>query len=151
MISILISAILAIMVRNTVQAVLFLILVFFNASCWLFYNNIDYLALVLIIVYVGAIAVLFLGVVMMLNLKETGSSSIIYTISVGLVVLFTNPFFMHTPMVASQVTWQIDWISNIQMIGQVVFGEYHFPFILLSFLLTIGLVGVLHLLHRDIV
>lgn len=63
------TAILAIFSKNTIYSILYLILVFCNASGLLFLLNVDYLAFVFLIVYVGAIAVLFLFVVMMLNVK----------------------------------------------------------------------------------
>ena len=63
------SAIFAIFSKNTIHSILYLILVFCNASGLLFLLNVDYLAFVFLIVYVGAIAVLFLFVVMMLNVK----------------------------------------------------------------------------------
>ena len=56
-------------VNNAVYAVLFLILAFFSTMCILFLLNIDYLALLFILIYVGAITILFLFVVMMLKIK----------------------------------------------------------------------------------
>lgn len=55
--------------RNTIHSILFLILLFCNVVGLLFLLNVEYLAMVFIIVYIGAIAVLFLFVVMMLNLR----------------------------------------------------------------------------------
>lgn len=61
--------------ENPVHSVLFLILTFFNSSAILLLLNADFLALIFVIVYVGAIAVLFLFVVMMLNIKSPTSNS----------------------------------------------------------------------------
>ena len=65
----LISSIMVISARNPVHSVLFLILAFFNAAGLLILMEMEFLSLIFIVVYVGAIAVLFLFVVMMLNVK----------------------------------------------------------------------------------
>ena len=69
----LISGLMVIQARNPIHSVLFLILVFFNAAGLLLLLGLDFFALILLIVYVGAIAVLFLFVVMMLNIKMCDS------------------------------------------------------------------------------
>ena len=63
------SAMMVVTVRNTVYAVLFLILAFFNAAGLFILVHAEFLALMLVVVYVGAVAVLFLFVVMMLNVE----------------------------------------------------------------------------------
>ena len=63
------SGIMVIQSRNPVHSVLFLILVFFNGAGLLILLGLDFFAMVFLVVYVGAIAVLFLFVVMMLNIK----------------------------------------------------------------------------------
>ena len=65
----LISGTMVISSRNPIYSVLFLILTFFNLSCLLFILNIEFLPILFLIVYVGAIAVLFLFVLIMLNIK----------------------------------------------------------------------------------
>jgi len=72
------SALMVISARNPVHSVLFLILTFFNSSGILLLLNAEFLALIFIIVYVGAIAVLFLFVVMMLNIKVASTSNSAY-------------------------------------------------------------------------
>ena len=64
-----ISGVMVIQARNPVHSVLFLILVFFNAAGLLVLLGLDFFAMIFLVVYVGAIAVLFLFVVMMLNIK----------------------------------------------------------------------------------
>jgi NADH:ubiquinone oxidoreductase subunit 6 (subunit J) len=77
---ILISALCVILSKNIVQSVLYLILVFFLCSLFLIYLGADFIGLILLIVYIGAIAVLFLFVVMMLNIRilEIASTFSIY-------------------------------------------------------------------------
>ena len=71
----LLSATLVILLNNAVQSVLFLVLTFFNVACLLLLLGSEFFAFLLIIVYVGAIAVLFLFVIMMLNLKLNPQSN----------------------------------------------------------------------------
>jgi NADH-quinone oxidoreductase subunit J len=77
---ILVSALCVILSRNIVQSVLYLILVFFLCSLLFIYLGADFIGLIILIVYIGAIAVLFLFVVMMLNVRilEISSTFSIY-------------------------------------------------------------------------
>src|SRR5690349_15340368 len=63
--------------KKTIHAIIFLIITFFFAACLLFYFSLEFLGLVMIIIYLGAIAILFLFVVMMLNEKVNESSLLI--------------------------------------------------------------------------
>ena len=83
--------------RNTIHSILFLILLFCNVVGLLFLLNVEYLAMVFIIVYIGAIAVLFLFVVMMLNLRlidqsDTAWQQIILGVMVSGIFLFEMIF-----------------------------------------------------------
>ena len=72
----LISSIFVIFAENPVHSVLFLILSFFNVSCILLLFQVEFLSLLFLIIYVGAIAVLFLFVIMMLNVKVQSSNDL---------------------------------------------------------------------------
>jgi NADH-quinone oxidoreductase subunit J len=89
---ILVSAFCVIISRNIVQSVLYLILVFFLCSLLLIYLGADFIGLILLIVYIGAVAVLFLFVVMMLNIRilEVASTFSIYL----LLALFLSLIFL---------------------------------------------------------
>ena len=78
--------------NNPVHSILFLILTFFNSAVLLFLLNAEFLGLIFIIVYVGAIAVLFLFVVMMLNVKVIPADNTMYLplIFIGSIFLFTQ-------------------------------------------------------------
>lgn len=85
----LVSGIMVIQARNPVHSVLFLILVFFNSAALLLLLGLDFFALIFLVVYVGAIAVLFLFVIMMLNIKlaEINEKRLRY-LPIGGVLLF---------------------------------------------------------------
>ena len=109
----LISSIMVISARNPVHSVLFLILAFFNAAGLLILMEMEFLSLIFIVVYVGAIAVLFLFVVMMLNVKisEVEDEVLQYLPvggTIGLIFLFLI-FFI------------IEGISFLSMVKQIVF------------------------------
>jgi NADH:ubiquinone oxidoreductase subunit 6 (subunit J) len=86
---ILISALCVIISKNIVQSVLYLILVFFLCSLLLIYLGADFIGLILLIVYIGAIAVLFLFVIMMLNIRILEITS---TFSIYLLLAFFLSF-----------------------------------------------------------
>jgi NADH-quinone oxidoreductase subunit J len=80
-----ITALLVITDKNTIHSVFYLVLTFVNASIMLIIKGVDYLGLLLIIVYVGAIAILFLFVVMMINIKFEDINRTKY-VPIGLIV-----------------------------------------------------------------
>ena len=144
------SSLAVVTTRNTIYSVLFLILVFFNVSGLFILLNAEFLAMLLIIVYVGAIAVLFLFVVMMLNLgqrsrdqeKEWLPALTWFVPSVLALLLLIQ-------LVASIPTASL----NIEEIGaravsELLFGPYVLAVELASFLLLAGLVSAYHIAKR---
>lgn len=137
--------------NNPVDSVLFLVLVFLNGAAYLILQGADFLGLIFIIIYVGAIAVLFLFIVMMLDIKISGSQFNFsrYRPFFGLyVTLFLLETYVPLSSVFSQgyVTqhkWllSIDGLSNIEIIGQVLFSEYYFCVLLCGILLLIAMIG----------
>jgi NADH-quinone oxidoreductase subunit J len=153
------SAIMVISARNPVHSVLFLILVFCNSAGLLILLEAEFLALIFIVVYVGAIAVLFLFVVMMLNVKITeiqdevlqylpigGLIGIVFLLEIFLIiegdfVSLINPNQDNTVY----IDWfaQIDSISNIQTLGNVLYTDYVLFFLLAGVILLIAMVGAI--------
>jgi NADH-quinone oxidoreductase subunit J len=153
------SAIMVISARNPVHSVLFLILVFCNSAGLLILLEAEFLALIFIVVYVGAIAVLFLFVVMMLNVKITeiqdevlqylpigGLIGIVFLLEIFLIiegdfVSLINPNQDN----AVYIDWfaQIDSISNIQTLGNVLYTDYVLFFLLAGVILLIAMVGAI--------
>lgn len=167
----LISGILVIQSRNPVHSVLFLILVFFNAAGLLILLGLDFFAMIFIVVYVGAIAVLFLFVVMMLNIKlaEINEKKLRYFPIGGLIgILFLFEIFLIIdndliPLLPSYnisnflVIDFIEWsnflnsVTNIEAIGQIVYTYYFYFFILASLILLVAMIGAIVLtMHKGI-
>lgn len=151
---IIISVFMTISVNNAIYAVLFLILAFFSSMCILFLLNVDYLALMFILIYVGAITILFLFVVMMLKIKinEKNTTKFISFINIIIccliiynILLNTDIFnvFLNTDLTYTNWFSNLYYIDNIKMLGQVIFNNYYFYFILSGFVLLIGMISAI--------
>ena len=158
-----ISAIMVTVSKNTVHSVFFLILDFISISCLFIMIGAEFLGMIMLIVYVGAVAVLFLFVVMMLNVaqqknqwfnSEASSSS---HIPVGLIIS-TIIFFeliivvggwKYKPELSDQNTSQIsNEISNTHSLGQVLYTDYIHIFQISGMILLIAMIGAIVLTFR---
>lgn len=154
------SAFMVIASRNPVHSVLFLILVFINAAGLFMLAGAEFLALILIVVYVGAVAVLFLFVVMMLDVDFAGMrQGMLQYAPVGLVVgvilllelILVAGSFVVAPEIASTSVVPIDQtIGNTRALGQVLYTRYIFLFQLAGGVLLVAMIGaiVLTLRHK---
>lgn len=154
----LVSALAVVTTRNTVYAVMFLILAFVNAACLFILAGSEYLAMLLIVVYVGAIAVLFLFVVMMLNVdfsqvKDEVQRKRPLLIMVA-VVLFSEIFiitkFSEVKFYETKNLYPINEnISNVSAIGNVLYTDFILPFQLAGGVLFVAMVGAIVLTLKD--
>ena len=160
----LVSVCMTLCVNNAIYAVLFLVLSFFSAMCLLFIIQIDYLSILFILIYVGAIVILFLFVIMMLKITEINDSkkhsyfSLFINIIICCIILynfiFSNTNFVTVNLTTSTTLVYTNWFSklynidNIKMLGQVLFNNFYFYFILVCFILLIGILGSV-LLSKD--
>jgi len=153
------SAFMVISAKNPVHAVLFLILTFFNASGLFMLAGAEFLALILIVVYVGAVAVLFLFVVMMLDVDFASlRQGFLQYAPVGVVVgvvlllelLLVAGSFVVSPEVTSAAVLPINGGDNIRLIGQVLYTRYVFLFQGAAAVLLVAMIGaiVLTLRHK---
>jgi NADH-quinone oxidoreductase subunit J len=149
--------------RNPVHAVLFLILAFINAAGLFILLGAEFLALILVVVYVGAVAVLFLFVVMMLDVdfSEMRAGFLSYLpigaligiiLLVELILVFGS--WVITPEIAAHITTPIppmNEVSNIEAIGQVMYTKYIYFFEAAGVILLIAMIGaiVLTLHHKE--
>ena len=153
------SAAMVVSSRNPVHSVLFLILAFFNAAALFLIAGAEFLAMILVIVYVGAVAVLFLFVVMMLDvdfsaLREGFQRYAPVGATVGAVlfiellsVLFGWQVSVDAPVLRlSQIP---DKVQNTRAIGQVLYTNYVLLFQLSGLILLVAMVGAIVLTHRD--
>jgi NADH-quinone oxidoreductase subunit J len=156
-----VSAVMVISARNPVHAVLFLILAFFNASGLFMLAGAEFLALLLIVVYVGAVAVLFLFVVMMLDVDfasmrqgflQYAPVGVIVGIVLLLELLLLAGSFVVSPEAAGGSALPIDGtVDNMRAIGQVLYTRYVFLFQGAAAVLLVAMIGaiVLTLRHKS--
>ena len=145
-----ISALLLINTKNPVYSVLFLILVFCNSTGLLLLFNIEFIAILLIIIYIGAITVLFLFVIMMLNIRIETNPNLNYIITFFFlsgslffifdkVILFISP--NSTPYSYNEWVVLLDTLTNIETIGQVLYTYYSPIFLVVGLILLLALIG----------
>lgn len=156
------SAFMVISARNPVHSVLFLILAFVNSAGLFLMAGAEFLALLLIVVYVGAVAVLFLFVVMMLDvdfveLREGFLQYLPVGMLVGLIVLGELLMVVGTwvlaPGVGAEAAQPIPDMtetSNIRALGDILYTKYVFFFQIAGMILLVAMVGaiVLTLRHK---
>ncbi|SFO23651.1 NADH dehydrogenase subunit J [Bradyrhizobium sp. Ghvi] len=154
------SAVMVIVSRNPVHSVLYLILAFVNASGLFVLMGAEFLAMILIVVYVGAVAVLFLFVIMMLDVDfiELREGFIQY-LPVGVVIggiflfelLLTVAAWVINPNVGKTITAPIPAnVSNTEALGLVLYTKYVHYFQLSGMVLLVAMIGaiVLTLRHK---
>jgi NADH-quinone oxidoreductase subunit J len=134
---------------NPVFGVFFLVLCFFNSSILLISLGANFVGLMLMVVYVGAIAVLFLFVVMMLNVNQEFNSFPVFLSLLILkffVYIYINLTFCPSGSCFSYKDWlHIDKLSCIVCVGNVIFSELIVSFVGISVILLIALVGAISL------
>ncbi|MFC7734396.1 NADH-quinone oxidoreductase subunit J [Roseomonas sp. GCM10028921] len=153
------SAVMVVTSRNPVHSVLFLILGFFNAAALFLIAGAEFLAMILVIVYVGAVAVLFLFVVMMLDIDFAQLRQGFQRYApIGAVIggiLFLELVFV---LGAWQSSGQSEGlrlhptpvdIQNTAAIGRVLYTEYVFLFQAAGLILLVAMMGAIVLTHRD--
>jgi NADH-quinone oxidoreductase subunit J len=156
------SAVMVIAARNPVHSVLFLILAFFNGAGLFLLLGAEFLAMILVIVYVGAVAVLFLFVVMMLDvdfveLRQGMLNYLPVGATIGLILLGELGLVVGTwtlsPELLKAVTAPLGTVSNTEAIGLLLYTRYLFYFQSAGFILLIAMVGaiVLTLRHKAFV
>lgn len=144
--------------RNPMHCVLFMVLAFFNAAGLFLLLGAEFLGLLMVMVYVGAIAMLFLFVIMTINInqavqregfiKELPLGLIVGAVlAVEMVLAVSGGLFggMNHLTEASMVMGDA---QNIVQLGNVLFTNYFYPFLTVSLILLIAMVGAIVLTHR---
>jgi len=154
------SAVMVISARNPVHSVLFLILTFFNAAGLFVLLGAEFLAMILVVVYVGAVAVLFMFVVMMLdiNFVELRQGFLQYLPIGGLIGII-----LLVELVVVVGGWSInpeaakggaaptpppDVTSNTHALGEIVYTQYIYLFQAAGLILLVAMIGAIVLTHR---
>ena len=151
------SALAVVFARNPVHSVLWLIVAFFNAAGLMLLLGAEFIAMLVVIVYVGAVAVLFLFVVMMLDidfasLRRGFTRNLPFGIIIALVLL--------AEVVVAVSAWKAGptlsgreippaKIPNIVALGQLLYSRYLFAFELAGLILLVAMIGAIVLTHRS--
>ena len=158
-----VSAIMVTASKNTVHSVFFLILDFISISCLFIMIGAEFLGMIMLIVYVGAVAVLFLFVVMMLNVAQQKNQWFLSTesskhIPIG-IIISTLIFFELIVVIGG---WKykpdlfnknnlstLDTISNTHSLGQVLYTDYIHVFQISGMILLLAMIGAIVLTFRQ--
>lgn len=157
---VIVSGLSTILARNPVHSVLWLILAFFNAAGLMVLVGAEFIAMLLVIVYVGAVAVLFLFVVMMLDVDfATLRAGFVQNAPLGILIalvlvaeLLLGTGAVHSGGlvlgVANGQTASPEGLSNTAAIGALLYSRYLFLFETAGIILTVSMIGAIVLTHR---
>lgn len=153
------SAVFTILSRNPVHSVLWLIMAFFNAAGLMVLAGAEFIAMLLVIVYVGAVAVLFLFVVMMLDIDFTElRAGVVRYAAVGLalavalvaeIVIAVGAYSAGGLQMGRRLAPIDDKTPNIEAIGQLLYTRYLFVFEGAGLVLLVAMIGAIVLTHRN--
>ena len=155
------SSLMVITSRSTVNSVFFLILDFISVGCLFIMVGAEFLGMIILIVYVGAVAVLFLFVVMMLNVSEQKQSwfigkksthlptGLIVSVLIFLELLVVVGGWKYKDNLMSSSTLNISNISNTHQLGLVMYTEYILYFQIAGIILLLSMIGAILLTFRE--
>ena len=152
------SALLVIFARNPVHSVLWLIVAFFNAAGLFLLLGAEFIAMLLVIVYVGAVAVLFLFIVMMLDvdfaaLRSGFARNLPFGILLALVLLaemiIAVSAYKAGPVTAGVSPHTVNPQPNIVALGELMYTRFLMPFELAGLILLVAMIGAIVLTHRS--
>ena len=156
--TIILSALMVIFSRDPINSVLFLIFSFVNAAGIFLLAGAEFLALILVIVYVGAVAVLFLFVIMMLdfnieNIKKETRKYLPLGLFIGAILFLEITLMIYTPEIFSNEFKIIGKSytgnqSNTEMLGNLIYTDYFLQFQLAGFILLVAMIGAILLTYR---
>ncbi len=152
------SAVMVVSAKNPVHSVLFLILAFFNSAGLFVLMGAEFLAMILVVVYVGAVAVLFMFVVMMLDinfvelrqgfLKYLPLGAFVGIILVAELIAVVSGWHLIPEAKDAIATPIPETVTNTHALGAVVYTDYMFLFQSAGLVLLIAMIGAIVLTHR---
>ena len=148
------SAVAVVTMRNPIYSALFLILAFFSSAATWVLLEAEFLGVVLVLVYVGAVMVLFLFVIMMLDIQiDTLREGFIRYLPVGLIVALAMAAELILVMKSGMFNRDIPepaplGVSNTESLGEVLYTEYVFPFEIAAVILVVAIIAAIVLTHR---
>jgi NADH-quinone oxidoreductase subunit J len=154
-----ISGALTILSRNPVHSVLWLILAFFNAAGLMLLTGAEFIAMLLVIVYVGAVAVLFLFVVMMLDIDFSELRAgfarygvfglLVAMVLAGEMIIATGAWSAGALELGQRTAVTPTDVPNIQAMGAVIYSQYLYVFEAAGLVLLVAMIGAIVLTHRE--
>lgn len=151
------SAFLVVVMNNPVRCVLALVLTFLASSVLWILAQAEFLALILVLVYVGAVMTLFLFVVMMLDIEVVSMKRhfvkylpfglILIAVLVSLLMYAISPEFLQLPLLQKAVKAGADY-NNTKALGLVLYTDYMFAFEMAAVLLLVAIIAAISLAHR---
>ncbi|WP_296611204.1 NADH-quinone oxidoreductase subunit J [Sphingomonas sp.] len=155
---VLLSGLMTITSRNPVHSVLWLILAFFNAAGLMLLCGAEFIAMLLVIVYVGAVAVLFLFVVMMLDIDfaelragfvRYAAIGVVFAVALACEIFIAIGAWSAGGLKLDQrIAPTPDKLSNIEAIGHLLYSHYLFVFEGAGLVLLVAMIGAIVLTHR---
>ncbi len=153
------SAVAVITSRNPVHSVLFLILAFFNAAALFLIAGAEFLAMILVIVYVGAVAVLFLFVVMMLDVnfgqmregfqRYAPVGAVVGAVLFGELLLVLGAWRFAPETNTLRITSTPGGLTNTEALGRLIYTDYILLFQTAGLILMVAMIGAIVLTHRE--
>ena len=153
------SSIMVIGSKNPVHSVLFLILAFFNAAGLFVLLGAEFLAMILVVVYVGAVAVLFLFVVMMLDidfseLKKGALQYLPFGLLIGLIlvaelVMAGSVWVLKPAAIAARASATPAGTTNTEALGRILYTDYVYYFQIAGLVLLVAMIGAIILTLRS--
>jgi len=139
--------------RSPVYAALFLVLAFFSAACVWMLLRAEFLAIALVLVYVGAVMVLFLFVVMMLDvnfdsLRKNFRSYVPVGATVGILVLIEMALVVFGSSLGADAVPAPPEGSNTRALGRLIYVDYVYPFEIAAVVLLVAIIAAIALTHR---
>jgi NADH-quinone oxidoreductase subunit J len=146
--------------RSTVHAALFLVLAFFSASCLWMLLRAEFLAITLVLVYVGAVMVLFLFVVMMLDINTDSlregfwkhlplAGAIGAVIALEMALVLMRGFKVQEPAVIAKAAGAVGEVGNTKLLGIELYTNYLYPVQLAAVLLLVAIIAAIALTLRQ--
>jgi NADH-quinone oxidoreductase subunit J len=149
-----IAAVMVVSLKNPVHSVLFLIFTFFNAAALFILINAEYVAMILLIVYVGAVAVLFLFVVMMIDqndMRETKNFFATLPLSIVLSIIIFLEIYWALERSSDALRYVINvpsGFTNTELIGLNLYTKYAIHFQMAGLILLVAMIGAILLTLR---
>ena len=148
------AALMMIISRNPVRCALFLVLAFFSAAALWILLEAEFLGLILVLVYVGAVMTLFLFVIMTLNIdnaeKQYGFVRYLFPAVVSILILLALLIYAVYPLSGSTGRVALSaQASNTQALGDILYTQYAYPFEITGVLLLVGIIATIALSFRE--